>query len=269
MNCLYRQRSLTTYVTWHFILLILLILTLNGNIKAAQPTYIVGVEDHDYYPHYSYKNNQFNGAGDKILAAFTATQGYQFIYHALPVARLFHTFTQDQLDFKYPAHPQWGKSLKKDKKIYYSTPVFRYIDGVMVHPSNKGRTIGKFKKLGTILGFTVNTPEWVKLLKNKDVTLYTARNFSNLTNMTRLHYIDGIYANIVVSRNRLHKMGQVNALIFDSSLPYTDDFYYLATTKHAEIITEFNAFLAANPQLVEQIVNELALNENMPPKPAP
>ncbi len=64
---------------------------------ALNKVYVIGVENIDYLPHYTYENGKFEGHGRAILDAFAKSQGYTFVYKAFPIKRLYKTFL-DQMD---------------------------------------------------------------------------------------------------------------------------------------------------------------------------
>ncbi len=69
-----------------------------ANLGLAQTkVYVVGVENIDYFPHFTYENGKFEGHGRAILDAFAKSQGYTFVYKAFPIKRLYKTFL-DQMD---------------------------------------------------------------------------------------------------------------------------------------------------------------------------
>ena len=126
-----------------------------ANLSLAQTkVYVIGVENIDYFPHYTYENGKFEGHGRAILDAFAKSQGYTFVYEAFPIKRLYNNFLDQKLDFKYPDNPNWKQKLKRGTQVHYSQPVAEYIDGVVVLPERKGQGVKQLKTLGTVLGFT-------------------------------------------------------------------------------------------------------------------
>jgi len=211
---------------------------------AAEPrTYTVGVEDLQYYPAYSVRDGEYAGIGREVLDRFAAQQGIVFRYEPLPVARLTRYFIDELVDFKFPDNANWQQSLKAGKRIVYSQPVFPYVDGVMVLPARRGQGIGQLKTLGTVRGFTAW--DYLGLVDSGQVSLREANSLQNLVTMLQLGRVDGVYFNIAVANHYLDEVKQSGALVFDDTLPHTQDTYALSTIKYPALIDAFNAFLAA------------------------
>ncbi len=209
---------------------------------SAGPTYVVGVEALNYYPHYSNADGGFSGFARDVLDAFADSQGYRFDYRPLPVARLYRTFFAGELDFKYPDNPDWQASKRQGVDVLYSDPVASYIDGVLLPPANQGKGAEHLNSLGTVRGFT----PWDYLdaiergrLKVREVTTFKQ---SLLQGINRR--VDGVYMNVDVGRYQLDKvLNQPGALVFDETLPHTRGAYRLSSLHHPAVLEEFNAFL--------------------------
>ena len=216
--------------------------------KAAEPL-IVGVEDNQYLPHYSFSERRYSGLGRDILDAFFESKGYEVDYKALPVARLYVEFLNGKVDFKYPANPQWRPELKDTSAIIYSDPVAGFIDGVSVLPNKKGREMDDLKVLATVRGFTV-TP-WLYKIQEGEITLVENDSVLGMLKQALIERVDGVFANVDVVRYTLeHVMQKPNALEFDATIPYSRGSYRLATINHPQAMTEFNDWLQANTNYV-------------------
>lgn len=245
----------------------MLCLAASAAAAAQQTTFTVGVEDLEYYPQYSHSGSQVTGFGRELLDAFAKSRGYKFEYKMYPLSRLsLEAFKFKSLDFKYPDNQYWEQALRKHATVYYSKPVMPYIDGVLVLPQNKGRPLDQFKVLGTMTGFT--PWNYLDLIKAGRVTLFENDSFLSLLKQVTLKRVDGAYVNIEVARYQLREvLHQPDALVYDPGLPHTSDFYYLSSVKHPAIIAEFNAFLAREPALYEQIRKKLAIASSIHAKP--
>lgn len=218
-------------------------LVLLGCGKAlAGPSYVVGVEALNYYPHYSNEGGQYSGFARDLLDSFAKTKGYSFEYRPLPVARLYMSFFAGELDFKYPDNQQWQDSKRKGLSISYSAPVVSYTDGVLVLPANKGKGIEQLKQLGTVRGFT--PWDYLGLVEKGQIKLQEVNNFQQSLLQGINNRVNGVYMNAEVGRYQLNTvLKQPDALVFDEALPNSKGFYTLSTTKHAAVIDEFNQFL--------------------------
>jgi len=228
-----------------------------------QTTFIVGVEDLEYFPQYGHSGTQVTGFGRELLDAFAKSRGYTFEYKMYPLSRLsLEAFKFQSLDFKYPDNSYWETKLRSAVKVHYSKPVMPYIDGVMVLPHNKGRGIGQFKLLGTMTGFT--PWNYLELIKDGRVTVFENDSFISLLKQVTLKRVDGAYVNVEVAKYQLRAvLHQPGALVFDPDLPHTRDYYYLSSVRHPAIIAEFNQFLATQPGIYEQIRKKLAIESTI------
>ena len=155
-------------------------------------TFIIGVEDNQYFPHYSYEDGEYKGIGKQILDAFFTSKGYKFEYRALPVARLFQTFVDGDIDFKYPDNAFWSTTLKQGKGVIYSNAVMPSTDGVMVLPENLGKkSANQIEILGTIRGFTA--PQWMGRVEKGEMILAENDNSKLLVKQVLAKRIEGAY----------------------------------------------------------------------------
>lgn len=229
-----------------------LCLALSPTLGQAQDTYVVGVEDLDYYPHYRAKGGDYQGFARDVLDLFATQQGIRFDYKPLPISRLYPAFLEGQVDFKYPDNPNWQQDAKAGKSISYSASVVQAIDGVMVLPSKVGATADSLKSLGTVRGFTAwDYLDRIKAgsLKVQEVTAFDASLQQGINGR-----VDGVYMNVDVARYLLREnIQQPDALVFDAGLPHTQGSYQLASLKHAALIEQFNAFLAAQAEQINAL----------------
>lgn len=216
-------------------------------------TFIIGVEDNRYFPHYSYEDGEYSGIGRQILDAFFISKGYKYKYRALPVARLFQSFVDGDIDFKYPDNAFWSTTLKSGKGVIYSNTVMPSTDGVMVLPENVGKkSANQIKILGTIRGFTA--PQWMGRVEKGEMILAENDNSKLLVKQVLAKRIEGAYANIDVVNYILRKdYKDANALVFDPMLPHTKDYYYFSTIKYPKIIDEFNTWLIDNKEFIQSL----------------
>ena len=219
-----------------------LLLILGGGQAVAGPTYVLGVEALNYYPHYSSEGGQYSGFARELFDSFAQSKGYSFEYRALPVARLYESFFAGELDFKYPDNQQWQAGKRQGLSISYSAPIVSYTDGVLVLPANKGKGIEWLRQLGTVRGFT--PWDYLGLVEKGQIKLQEVNSFQQSLLQGINSRVDGVYMNAEVGRYQLNSvLKQPDALLFDEALPSSTGFYSLSTTKHAQVIDEFNQFL--------------------------
>ncbi len=243
----------------HLIRCLAVMVLLSTASMAQAQSFTVGVENIDYYPLYAGADGEYKGYARDLLDAFAKSKGYTFTYTALPINRLFKSFVDGELDFKFPDNPYWSADVRKGKTIVYSESVNAYIDGVLVTPEHKGMDKSQLKTLGLITGFT--PWEYLGDVKAGKITLEENDNYQALLKKTALGRVDGAYSNVAVAN---YQIGQVlnmtGKLEFDPNLPHTKSDYFLSTIKHPQIIQELNAFMQENKQLVDELQAKYQVN---------
>lgn len=228
-------------------------------LSAIAEEYIIGVENIEYYPLYAKREGRYEGYARELLDSFAEQAGHSFVYKPLPIKRLFKSFVDSDVDFKFPDNPNWQASAKKDKKIVYSDSVIEYIDGVLVRPENLGKAKDSLKSLGVLRGFT--PWDYLTEIKGKSIALKEVNSLKSLIEMTKAGRLDGVYFNVIVANYFQEKtLFEKGGIIFDSALPYTRSHYYLSSIKHPEIVDQFNVFLASNQKLVAKLKAKYEVN---------
>ncbi len=217
-----------------------------------QQTYIVGVEDITYYPHYNYEDNQYTGFARGILDAFAEDTGIQLIYRPFPIRRLFQELVAQRIDLKYPDNAYWAADLKQGTNITYSDPVVEYIDGVMVLPQRLTQELSELKVLGIPAGFTAWP--YLELIQAGQVRIHENNRFSGLLEQTLRGWVDGAFMNISVAAYQLEiEMSRPRALLFNENLPHIRGHYRLSSPRHPNLIARFNAWMASETAQIEQL----------------
>ncbi|MFZ6741985.1 substrate-binding periplasmic protein [Undibacterium sp. JH2W] len=227
----------------------------NAEGKAAErKTFVIGVEDFDYYPlHSMSRGSEFTGFARDVLDAFAHEHGYTFVYQPLPINRLFAVFFEkNTLDFKYPDNPHWQTERRQGVRLSYSTPLVVSEEGALVLPSHKGRSLLHIKTMGTMLGFT--PWPYLSFINDKSVTLVIDDNFDSLLRQAIGGHIDVVYMNVDVAKYRLEtQLKEPQGLVFDLDLPHAASDFSLSTRQHHEIIRQLNLFLQRQPLLLPRL----------------
>lgn len=227
---------------------------------AGPKKYLVGVENIEYHPHFSYdrEKKKYSGFFREVMDRFGKEQGYTFVYQAFPVNRLFRELVTGSIDFKYPDHVEWGLKSKGDREILYSLPVVEYAEGIMLYPKFKGVGIGRIRRLGTILGFGI----WDNLdgVREGRIRLIKSTNIKSLLKLILAERIDGVIVNVAIARYQLGKsVSDPDKLVFDPSLPHRIGYYHLSSIKHPEIMKEFDLFLVKRKPWIDQLKKNYGL----------
>ncbi|CAA7625384.1 conserved exported hypothetical protein [Candidatus Terasakiella magnetica] len=215
---------------------------------------VVGVEAIDYLPAYGMRDGQFQGAGRAVLDAFAQAKGHRIIYRPYPVKRLLAELIHGGVDLKFPDSPDWQAAMRQGRSIHYSGPIIAYIDGTVVRRDKLALGVEGIHSIGTVAGFTPYA--WSEYLKADKVDLKENPNFEQLLRQVITGRIDGAYVNVAVALTAVDKLADgAGALAYAPDLPHISDSYRLsATTKAADIITEFDAWMAANTKQVQDLV---------------
>lgn len=214
-------------------------------VPAAAQTYVVGVENIEYFPQYTYRDGEYGGFGRAVLDAFAKARGYRFEYRALPVSRLFATFVAGDVDLKYPDNAYWSADMKKGYAVVYSDPVVAYIDGVSVLPGQAGKGPDAIRTLGIVRGFTAW--DWQDRIAAGKVEVQENNSFTALLEQTLVGRVDGAYGNVAVVNHLLSSVvKRPGMLAFDPGLPHTRSHYHLSSIRHPQLVAEFNSWMKGN-----------------------
>jgi ABC-type amino acid transport substrate-binding protein len=231
-------------------LAVLALLILAPGVTLAD-TLVIGVEEEPYYPVYQSQGEDYTGAAPEILNLFAKASGHTLIYRHYPIPRLYRSFIDGDLDYKFPDNEKWARDAKAGVTVVYSDPVIAYIDGANVVATRKGDDLSHLRILGIPLGFT--PWDYKDLIAAKTVSISENPSFDGLIQQALAGRIDAIYASVAVIAYQVKRLGQPGALVFDANLPHTRDFYRLSTIKHPEMIAQFNKWLSDTTAAVAAI----------------
>ena len=244
------------------VLSLALVLVLPGLLGAQAKVFKIGVENSQYYPHYTTDNGNYQGFARDVLDAFAKSKGYVFEYKPVPVNRLFSYLINGSVDFKYPDNEFWQGDLKKNLNLVYSDPVVDYVDGVVVLAANKGKGKANLKNLGTMRGFTVW--EYLDDIKAGTIKLNENDDMVALINQTLIGRVDGVYSNVAVMGYLMReKVKQPAAIVYDPDLPHTKGSYKLSSIKYPAVVKEFNEFLVVNKALVKKLKDQYQIEAGL------
>lgn len=219
----------------------------------AKPrTFVVGVEELDYFPSYAVRDGEYVGAARDILDAFAQAHGYTLTFRPLPIKRLYAELLSGGIDLKFPDNPQWAGDVKQGQPVRYSQPVIAYVDGVMVLPDRFGGGADAVRTLGTVSGFTPFA--WLDRIRSGQLVVKENPRIDLLLRQVMMGRMDGAYASVAVAYHTLEgELKAPGALVFDPALPHSRDFYRLSSLNHPEMVAQFDEWMAANRELIEGI----------------
>lgn len=230
---------------------------------ALAQTYVVGVENLPFAPHYSVDaQGNYQGFARDVLDLFAASSGITLEYRPLSVDALLPALLSGQVDLKYPDDPGWSPERKAGKSLRYSQPVTQYVDGVLVAPDRLGQGTGSLKRLALVEGWTPRGCE--RLLQGGQVSVAPSSDLRQMIHTALKKQADGAYFNVVVATYYLDNIrARPGALVFDPSLPHTRGAFHLSTIKHGELIERFDRFLAENAREVAALKAKYGVEENL------
>lgn len=206
-------------------------------------TYVVGVENLPFAPHYSTDaQGNYQGFARDVLDLFASSSGISLEYRPLPVDALLPALLSGEVDLKYPDNPDWAPEQKAGKTLRYSQPVTQYVDGVLVAPERLGQGIGALKRLALVEGWTPRGYE--APIQAGQISLAPSADLRQMVHAALKKQADGAYFNVVVATYYLDNIrAKPGALVFDPSLPHTRSTFHLSTVKQGELIQRFDRFL--------------------------
>ncbi|NIB40949.1 transporter substrate-binding domain-containing protein [Pseudomaricurvus alkylphenolicus] len=244
------------------LMFIVAFMALANPLKAQQTHFVFGVEDLDYLPHYGYaEGKDYGGFSRAVFDRFADWAGITISYRPLPIKRLYKEFLfEDELDFKYPDHPQWQSELKDELRIHYSRSVVSYVDGIMVPPAKLQTSAGTMKTLGVPRGFTPTG--YLQQIRDGGLVAVEQPNLNALLKMVMTRRVDAALINVDVARHRLlNDLDNPGGLVFDPSRPHFKSSYFLSTRKHPELLRKFNQFLQLHQREIQQFKDKFQIHE--------
>jgi polar amino acid transport system substrate-binding protein len=246
------------YSLMRFVLTMLCGFCLCWSLQAK--TYVIGIEQLDYYPHYDFKSAQPRGYFFDLMQLYSQWSGDKFVFKALPVKRLYKD-SVELTDFVYPDNKAWQPHLGVDEQItkYYSAPVIYTLGATMVLPHKQQMRLSEFKVLANIHGFSPTL--WMELKKHSKFTILDVPDAESALRMTIRHRVDAANVEYNVALYHLEQMKLPGALVMAEHLPFSNLAFHLSSQKHPEQIRRFNQFLIEQQDQIQQLKQRYALVE--------
>lgn len=220
------------------------LLVLSFSTHATAQTYVVGVENADFMPHYGFDQwGRYSGFARELLDQFAEHADIKLEYKALPPEELASALAEGKVDFKYPDNPDWAHSNSSAADaVNYSDPVVEYVDGVLVTPRRAGLAPDHLKRLALVEGWT--PLGYQEQIESSKILAIRSDSLPEMVRQTLLKNSDGAYYNVVVA---LHYINNIRArpdvLVFDPNLPHTRSSFRLSTVKQTDLLGRFDEFL--------------------------
>ncbi|MGE8497837.1 MAG: substrate-binding periplasmic protein [Pseudomonas sp.] len=242
--------------------LCLLTTVLLAPVVAAQ-TYVVGVEDTPFAPHYSLDGQgEYRGFAREVLDAFAADSGLTLSYRAMPVEQLLPALQRGEIDFKYPDSPLWASAQKAGMTLHYSQALVDYVDGVLVVPDRQGLAVDGLRRLAMVRGWTPRGYE--PRIDSGQIQVSYSDDLRQMIRQALKKDTDGAYFNVVVATHYLDNIrARPGALVFDATLPYTRGSFHLSTSRHPVLAARFDRFLAEHATRVAELKQVHGVEANL------
>ncbi|MDF3931078.1 substrate-binding periplasmic protein [Pseudomonas citronellolis] len=233
--------------------------------QAMAQTYVVGVEDLQFLPHYSTDaQGHYQGFARELLDLFARSSGVQLEYRPLPVERLLPALLDGGVDLKYPDNPAWAEAQKRGHALTYSKPVTQYVDGVLVAPERLGQGLPALKRLAVVDGWTPRG--YQQALDAGQLTRLPSADLRQMIQQALKKDADGAYFNVVVATYYLDNLrARPGALVFDPTLPHTRSSFQLSSERHPELVQRFDRFLAEHAAEVAELKARYGVEASLDP----
>ncbi len=227
--------------------------SVGASASACAESYVIGVEDSAFAPHYSVdKQGRYQGFARELFDLFAAKSGVQLSFKALPVAQLLPALLAGEVDLKYPDSANWAQGQKAGKALSYSQGVVDYVDGVLVAPQRQGQPIDRLQRLAIVDGWT----PWgyQERIDAQQIELTYSDDLRQMIRQALKKDADGAYFNVVVATHYLDNIrARPGALVFDAKLPHSRGSFHLSTLKHPQLLQRFDHFMAEHQAEVEAL----------------
>jgi hypothetical protein len=216
---------------------------------AQAGSYVVGVEDINYYPYFDFTSDKTTFA-KSLLDQFAKDSGHTISYLPLPIKQFPKWLYEENIDFKFPDNARWQeKSNIHHLSIHFSDPVVAMTAGTLVLAKNKHKEKDFFKTIGTITGFDPTL--WKKQIEQGNVTIYEDSSSKILVKHLVNGLIDGLDIDLAVANDGLQKLQIQQKLVLSEKLPKQDFSYRMSTVKYPVILEQFNQWLAKRRKYIE------------------
>ncbi len=223
------------------------------NNKDDKDTFIVGVEDTNYYPVYSFNGGEFEGVLAEIVKKFAKDNNLKFVYKPYKPNELFTALFKGEIDIKVPDNDTWKAADKKDYKVVYSNDIICCIDAFFTK-TEVDEYIGSVDDLKKVGVATEVVPWFIQhAVERQKIKLVKEDHCGKLIDRAIDEEIDAVLCNYDSVRYYLNRSNKPDALELARNLPYLDDYINISTIKHPSIISKFNKWLENNNEYIKNM----------------
>ena len=235
----------------------LIIQTIFANIDKPQDTFIVGVQSNNDIAFDGYKNKfRCEKIFFDFLLTFAKNNNFNLEYRELNKTDRIHSFLNHDIDFRFPDNPTWSAATKRNQEVIYSDPIYYYVEGLFI----RNEDVEKFNHLKDIkkIGIAGDVVPWflhhnVEIQKMKLVQLPKNRL---LMKALLSGEVDAAYSDFYLGDFTINELELENKITFAKNLPNINDYYYLSTIKHPEIVDKFNLWMHDHIHDLKKVIKE-------------
>ena len=206
-----------------------------------KPTYRVGIENVDYYPMFT-KKEERNKTGFliEVMELFAQKRGVKFEYIHLPITRFAEWYQQDNIDFRLPDNPLWNQNTHN---LIYSEGIIKLRSDTVVLKKNQSSPMSNLKVIGSLYGF-VPASHWKERVNSGKTKFIYENSMRVLIHMLAKGMTDGLDVNLNVVQHYAKELGyDTDDFVVSSNAPSYQYAYALSSMDHPEIVKDFDDFL--------------------------
>ncbi|MBU3023874.1 hypothetical protein [Aestuariibacter sp. A3R04] len=218
---------------------------------AHSKTYVVASQNFNYFPHYHFSSNEDKGFIWALLETYTKYSGDKFIYVSLPVKRLQTELVKGTVDIIYPDNPIFRPAYLEPKNKYYSHTIVETISCVAVKPTFDFSSKNDIHRLSLPAGFA--TMDWGGLITQGAIKLIEVTSSLQALQYVDRGKADGTEIDYFVMRHLSKSSPSIDRFAVGVHLPKKMTEFKIATIKHRDLVSKIEAFMNANPTLIENL----------------
>ena len=240
-------------------LALLLVMLLSDPTRAE--SYVIGIEQIDYYPHYDFSKNQQRGYFFDLIQLFSEKSGHRFKFMPLPVIRLYHSGNSG-IDFIYPDNPLWQQYSEPGINKSFSAPVIFTLGSTLVRPELQQISLEQFRSLAVIHGFVPT--KWLALKNQYKYRMVDVPDVASAIGLVLKGRLDGANVEYNVAQHYLRSIAAQDRLVIGEQLPFTQLPFLLSTVRQPQLLAQFDRFLLEHAAQVSALKRKYQLQEQRP-----
>lgn len=244
-------------------LFIAYVLIIKMSQACEKPTYVIGVANIDYTPHYNFSSSDNTSFFNNFVKWLSNKTGCEFVVKPMPIKRLYATYKrQSEIDFIYPDNPVWINPNDSDWQGHariYSKPLAFTISGTMVLPKNINIDIRNFKVLAIPRGFT--PAAWLPLKSIYNVKFHETFDAKTALLMVQSGRSDGadVEYNVALHIIKKHKLVQMSLA---KTLPNIPTGFHMSTFSEPKMMKTINKLIESHHEEINTLKEIAKLKEN-------